>query len=152
MSWVKRFQWAGAAVALGMMTALCAGCGAQSAKEELLLYLAFDETEGNEASDSAGKVETAEVQYQYTHATYTDAMDPEAEANGTEQLTAIVSQYDKNKKQGILLGYERYGKLCFQVGTGEDWLTLWGEEAKLEKFGCSADRSRNLQYVLRADG
>jgi hypothetical protein len=77
MSWAKRFQWAGAAVALGMMTALCAGCGAQSAKEELLLYLAFDETEGNEASDSAGKVETAEVQYQYTHATYTDAMDPE---------------------------------------------------------------------------
>jgi hypothetical protein len=55
----------------------CAGCGTQSAKDDLLLYLAFDETEGNEAADSAGKVNTEEVQYQYTHAVYTESMDPE---------------------------------------------------------------------------
>lgn len=44
--------------------------------------------------------------------------DPNAAENGTEHLTAIVSQYDKNKKQGMLLGYQRFGRLCFQAGTG----------------------------------
>lgn len=60
--------------------------------------------------------------------------DPNAAENGTEHLTAIVSQYDKNKKQGILLGYQRFGRLCFQAGTGEDWFTLWGDGANLEKY------------------
>lgn len=60
--------------------------------------------------------------------------DPNAAENGTEHLTAIVSQYDKNKKQGVLLGYQRFGRLCFQAGTGEDWLTLWGDNANLKKY------------------
>lgn len=60
--------------------------------------------------------------------------DPNAAENGTEHLTAIISQYDKSKNQGVLLGYQRFGRLCFQVGTGEDWITLWGENANLEKY------------------
>ena len=59
--------------------------------------------------------------------------DPNAAANGTEHLTAIAGQYNKDKKQGFLLGYERYGRLCFQVGTGERWLTLWAEDGNLSK-------------------
>lgn len=59
--------------------------------------------------------------------------DPNAAANGTEHLTAIVGQYDKKKYQGFLLGYQRFGKLSFQVGTGEEWVTLWGEE-NLQKY------------------
>ena len=60
--------------------------------------------------------------------------DPNAAANGTENLTAIVGQYSKDKKQGFLLGYERYGRLCFQVGAGEEWLTLWAEDGNLNKY------------------
>lgn len=60
--------------------------------------------------------------------------DPIAAQNGTEHLTGIVSQYNKEKKQGILLGYQRYGKLCFQVGTGDSWMTLWSEGENLQKY------------------
>lgn len=60
--------------------------------------------------------------------------DPNAAENGNEHLTALVSQYNKEKKQGILLGYQRFGKLCFQVGTGDSWYTLWGDEGRLEKY------------------
>jgi sucrose-6-phosphate hydrolase SacC (GH32 family) len=60
--------------------------------------------------------------------------DPNAADNGTEQLTGIVGQYDKTKCQGFLLGYERFGRLSFQVGTGEEWLTLWGDGENLQKY------------------
>ena len=60
--------------------------------------------------------------------------DPNAAANGTEHLTAIAGQYSKEKKQGFLLGYQRYGRLCFQVGTGEEWLTLWADGGNLQKY------------------
>lgn len=60
--------------------------------------------------------------------------DPNAAAAGTAHLTAIVSQYDKAKRQGILLGYQRFGRLCFEVGTGEEWITLWGDGANLRKY------------------
>ncbi|MCM1088868.1 MAG: GH32 C-terminal domain-containing protein [Muribaculaceae bacterium] len=60
--------------------------------------------------------------------------DPNAAENGTEHLTSIVSQYDKKKCQGILLGYQRFGRLSFQVGTGDEWITLWGDEEKLQKY------------------
>ncbi len=53
--------------------------------------------------------------------------DPEAAANGRANLTAIVGQYNKDKKQGFLLGYERYGRLCFEVGTGDDWYAVWAD-------------------------
>jgi len=60
--------------------------------------------------------------------------DPNAAANGTEHLTAIVGQYSKEKNQGFLLGYERYGRLCFQAGTGDAWNTLWAENGNLNKY------------------
>jgi len=60
--------------------------------------------------------------------------DPNAAANGTEHLTAIVGQYDKEKNQGFILGYERYGRLCFQAGTGDAWNTLWAEDGNLNKY------------------
>ncbi|MCD7734569.1 MAG: GH32 C-terminal domain-containing protein [Clostridiales bacterium] len=59
--------------------------------------------------------------------------DPYAEENGTQALTGIVSQCSKDSCTGFQLGYQRYGKLCFEVGTGEEWLTLWGD-ANLEKY------------------
>ena len=59
---------------------------------------------------------------------------PNAASKGEEQLTAIVGQYQKEKNQGFLLGYQRFGRLCFQVGTGEDWLTLWTDDSRLEKY------------------
>lgn len=59
--------------------------------------------------------------------------DPNAAENGTEHLTGIVSQYDKKKHSGVLLGYQRFGRLSFQVGTGDDWITLWGDR-NLQKY------------------
>ena len=59
--------------------------------------------------------------------------DPNAVKNGNAQLTAIVSQYDKAKKQGFLLGYQRFGRLCFEIGTGDEWITLWGEGENLKR-------------------
>lgn len=58
---------------------------------------------------------------------------PDNEANGTEHLTAIASQYDKEKNQGFLLGYQRFGKLFFQTGTGEDWISVNSGDARLDK-------------------
>lgn len=58
---------------------------------------------------------------------------PEAASGGQEHLTAIAGQYDRSKKEGFLLGYQRFGRLCFQVGTGSDWLKLWADDARLEK-------------------
>lgn len=54
--------------------------------------------------------------------------DPSAVENGTELLTGLVSQFSKNTRQGFVLGYERHGRLTFQAGTGEDWLTVWSDE------------------------
>ena len=53
--------------------------------------------------------------------------DPNAQSTGEEQLTSIVAQYNKDKKQGFILGYERYGRLCFEIGAGDKWYTLWGD-------------------------
>lgn len=60
--------------------------------------------------------------------------DPNGAAAGNAHLTAIVGQYNKEKKQGFLLGYQRFGRLCFQVGTGDKWITLWAEDGNLEKY------------------
>lgn len=60
--------------------------------------------------------------------------DPKAAENGTEQLTGLISRFDKEKKQGFILGYQRFGRLCFQVGTGEENLTLWSDKDHLEKY------------------
>lgn len=171
---------------LSMLVIICTGCkGASKDSDNLLMYLTFDEKGGTEITDSAGRLQKADVHYIYNNAAYMDSQepgwrdtgveggsllfdgcstyvdysadeicvsgdsftasvwvaprafewdDPNAAENGTEHLTAIISQYDKNKNQGVLLGYQRFGRLCFQVGTGEDWITLWGEDANLEKY------------------
>ena len=59
--------------------------------------------------------------------------DPNGEANGSEHLTAIVGQYNKDKHQGFILGYQRYGKLFFQVGIGEEWFSVSSGDARLAK-------------------
>ncbi len=59
--------------------------------------------------------------------------DPNLAGTENAHLTAIAGQYNKNKQQGFLLGYQRFGRLCFQVGTGEDWITLWGD-TNLNKY------------------
>ncbi len=59
--------------------------------------------------------------------------DPNAAALGNAHLTAIVGQYYKPAYQGFLLGYQRFGRLCFEVGTGEDWFTLWADDARLTR-------------------
>lgn len=58
--------------------------------------------------------------------------DPNAKSQNREALTAIVSQYNKEKGTGVLLGYQRYGKVCFQVGAEDGWHTVWGD-ANLNK-------------------
>ncbi|MCD8336195.1 MAG: GH32 C-terminal domain-containing protein [Lachnospiraceae bacterium] len=59
--------------------------------------------------------------------------DPFAEENGTQALTGIISQCSRSGMAGFQLGYQRFGKLCFEVGTGSEWLTLWAGE-ELEKY------------------
>lgn len=59
---------------------------------------------------------------------------PEAASAGQEHLTAIASQYNRSDKAGFLLGYQRFGRLCFQVGTGDEWLKLWAGDARLRKY------------------
>ncbi len=59
---------------------------------------------------------------------------PDAADIGEEHLTAVLSQYNKQNKQGVLLGFQRFGRPCFQVGTGDAWHTLWAKEERLEKY------------------
>ena len=60
--------------------------------------------------------------------------DPNAADNGTDSPTGVVSQSNKAQKQGFLLGYERFGRLTFQVGTGDDWLTVWSNGDNLRRY------------------
>ena len=60
--------------------------------------------------------------------------DPNAADNGTDSPTGIISQANKQNKQGFLLGYERFGRLTFQVGTGDDWITVWSNGDNLRKY------------------
>ncbi len=60
--------------------------------------------------------------------------DPHAADNGTDNLTGIISQYDKAANKGFILGYERFGRLSFQVGTGYEWLSVWSNGDNLEKY------------------
>ena len=59
--------------------------------------------------------------------------DPNGEFSGSAHLTAIVGQYYKADNQGFLLGYQRFGRLCFEVGTDEDWFTLWADDERLSR-------------------
>ncbi|MCD7755319.1 MAG: GH32 C-terminal domain-containing protein [Firmicutes bacterium] len=60
--------------------------------------------------------------------------DPNAAENGTDSLTGIVSQVNKADNQGFILGYQRYGRLSFQVGTGDEWLTVWSNGDNLNTY------------------
>lgn len=60
--------------------------------------------------------------------------DPYAADNGTDCPTGIISQSDKANNKGFILGYERFGRLTFQVGTGDDWLTVWSNGDNLKKY------------------
>ena len=60
--------------------------------------------------------------------------DPKAVDNGNAQPTGIISQTNKANNQGFLLGYERFGRLTFQVGTGDDWLEIWTNGDNLQKY------------------
>lgn len=60
--------------------------------------------------------------------------DPNAVDNGNDAPTGIVSQSNKAQKQGFLLGYERFGRLTFQVGTGDDWITVWSNGDNLRRY------------------
>ncbi len=59
--------------------------------------------------------------------------DPNGEFSGNAHLTAIAGQYYKGANQGFLLGYQRFGRLCFEVGTDEDWFTLWADDERLAR-------------------
>lgn len=60
--------------------------------------------------------------------------DPNGADNGTDAPTGIISQSDKANHKGFLLGYERFGRLTFQVGTGDEWLTVWTNGDNLSKY------------------
>ncbi len=60
--------------------------------------------------------------------------DPNAADNGNDNLTAIIGQSNKADKQGFILGYQRHGRLSFQVGTGDEWLTVWTNGDNLNKY------------------
>ncbi len=60
--------------------------------------------------------------------------DPGAAANGTDSPTGIISQSDKAGNAGFLLGYQRFGALTFQVGLGDEWLTVWTNGDNLQKY------------------
>lgn len=60
--------------------------------------------------------------------------DPNAADNGTDQITGILSQSNRESCQGVLLGYQRHGRLSFQVGTGKEWLSIWSNGDNLQKY------------------
>ncbi len=60
--------------------------------------------------------------------------DPNAADYGTDKLTGIVGQSNKAKNQGFILGYQRHGRLSFQVGTGDAWFSVWTNGDNLQKY------------------
>ena len=60
--------------------------------------------------------------------------DPNAADNGNDKLTGIISQINKEDNRGFILGYQRHGRLSFQVGTGDEWLSVWTNGDNLQKY------------------
>lgn len=73
-------------------------------------------------------MQPAEVNYLFTDAAYMENRDPEWR---TEGLQGGCLLFDGNSNY---VGYERCGRLCFQVGTGGEWLTLRAEDGNLNKY------------------
>ncbi|MBR2823654.1 MAG: GH32 C-terminal domain-containing protein [Clostridia bacterium] len=57
--------------------------------------------------------------------------DPEAAEGDLKGITAVLGQVDPQAPRGILLGYEAFGRPCFQIGTGTARHTLRPESARL---------------------
>ena len=60
--------------------------------------------------------------------------DPNAADNGNDNLTAIIGQSSKEENRGFILGYQRHGRLSFQVGIGDEWLSVWTNGDNLKKY------------------
>lgn len=60
--------------------------------------------------------------------------DPNAADNGNDKLTAIIGQSSKEENRGFILGYQRHGRLSFQVGIGDEWLSVWTNGDNLKKY------------------
>ena len=60
--------------------------------------------------------------------------DPNAQEKGTDIPTGIISQVNKEENQGFILGYQRHGALTFQVGTGDEWLSIWTNGDNLKTY------------------
>ena len=59
--------------------------------------------------------------------------DPNAAAEGRAALTALAGQYYREGNQGLLLGYQRFGRLCLEIGTGDAWHILWADDERLTR-------------------
>ena len=59
-------------------------------------------------------------------------MDPDTTGRDDAPLTALLSQYDRAAKRGLLFGFHRFGRLCFQFGTGDGWRAVWADKARLK--------------------
>lgn len=174
-----------AVLGMGTMRVSAASRTADPHKNDLLLWLGFDEGKGAAVSDLSGHLPDAEVHYGFTNAAFMDNQDPQwrdkgveggcllfdgcttyveypnkalrvsggsftvsawiaprafdwddpnGAANGTDTLTAIVDQADRAGKRGFILGYQRYGALSFQAGTGDSWLTIWSNGDNLDTY------------------
>lgn len=170
---------------LVLMLSLFAACGSDKHKNDLMLYLTFDEGKGVAVKDESGNLPETDLTYTFAHASYMESRDPEWRSdgikggcllldgsntylsykakditvsgtkftvqawiaprtfewddpnganNGADVPTGIISQANKENKQGFLLGYQRFGRLTFQVGTGDDWLTVWSNGDNLSKY------------------
>lgn len=51
-----------------------------------------------------------------------------------ERLSAIVSQYNKEKKEGYILGMYRHGTWSLQLGIDDSWAEVFCEDKPLEKY------------------
>ncbi len=155
---------------------------AEPARNDMLLYLSFDEGAGSVIRDASGRLPDGNVRYQFL--TSADPMDPQwrdtgvengsllfdgcstciawpasdlclvgnaltvsawvaprafewddpdAAEQGNAHLTAILGQYYKAGNQGVILGYQRFGRPCVEVGTGDGWYTLWADDERLAR-------------------
>ena len=59
---------------------------------------------------------------------------PETTGRSDAPLTGIIAQYDRETARGFLLGFHRFGRLCFQWGDGNVWHALWADKARLHRL------------------
>ena len=155
-------------------------------RDDLMLYLPFDEGKGITVTDASGNLPEAEIDYGLNPAVYQSADqepqwrstgieggcllfdggttyitynkndakisgnaltisvwvaprmfewdDPNAQENGNDIPTGIISQSNKAENKGFILGYQRHGALTFQVGTGDEWLSIWTNGDNLKTY------------------